>query len=198
MPRSARTSSKKMMNKGRRVCVDVSSMPGFEDEQMLLLTFTAGGAALCPGCGRGHRAGAPRRAPRDPACAGLPGRPAGYRGEVVPVIDLSLLLGSSPCSDRLSTRIILVKSMSGGQNQGEACARTGTGIGPGRVRLPRPDRRAGQRPGRGRARSSRPGAGAPAAGALPRLGRPDRSGVRAADRGREIGFGPSSFALGPW
>ena len=32
----------------------------------------------------------------------------GYRGQVVPVIDLGLLLGQDPCPDRLSTRIILV------------------------------------------------------------------------------------------
>ena len=32
--------------------------------------------ALCPGRGGGHRAGAAGRAPRDPARAGLPGRPA--------------------------------------------------------------------------------------------------------------------------
>jgi chemotaxis-related protein WspB len=31
-----------------------------------------------------------------------------YRGRVVPVVDLGLLLGSHPCQDRLSTRIILV------------------------------------------------------------------------------------------
>jgi chemotaxis-related protein WspB len=42
----------------------------------------------------------------------------GYRGQVVPVIDLGLLLGSTPCPDRLSTRMILVKGGSGGHNQG--------------------------------------------------------------------------------
>jgi chemotaxis-related protein WspB len=31
-----------------------------------------------------------------------------YRGQVVPIIDLGSLLGSTPCQDRLSTRIILV------------------------------------------------------------------------------------------
>jgi chemotaxis-related protein WspB len=31
-----------------------------------------------------------------------------YRGSVVPVLDLALLLGSAPCQDCLSTRIILV------------------------------------------------------------------------------------------
>lgn len=43
----------------------------------------------------------------------------GYRGDVVPVIDLGLLVGSSASADRLSTRIILVKSAPGGQNRRE-------------------------------------------------------------------------------
>jgi chemotaxis-related protein WspB len=56
-----------------------------------------------------------RTIPHAPAyLAGL----LGYRGEVVPVIDLGLLLGSSPGADRLSTRIILVKSTPDGQNRG--------------------------------------------------------------------------------
>ena len=33
-----------------------------------------------------------------------------YRGKVVPVVDLGVLLGSESCRDRLSTRIILVNS----------------------------------------------------------------------------------------
>ena len=33
----------------------------------------------------------------------------GYRGSVVPVVDLGILLGSEACRDRLSTRIILVR-----------------------------------------------------------------------------------------
>ncbi len=33
-----------------------------------------------------------------------------YRGKVVPVVDLGILLGSESCRDRLSTRIILVDS----------------------------------------------------------------------------------------
>lgn len=37
-----------------------------------------------------------------------------YRGKVVPVIDLGLLLGITPCQDWLSTRIILVDYASGG------------------------------------------------------------------------------------
>ena len=85
-----------------------------------------------------------RAIPHAPAfLAGL----LGYRGEVVPVIDLGLLLGSSPCPDRLSTRIILVKSAPGGQNRGDETRDRGPGTGA----TPRPDRRAGQRPGRGRA-----------------------------------------------
>ncbi len=43
----------------------------------------------------------------------------GYRGQVVPVIDLGLLLGTSPCPDRLSTRIILVKAEPYDHNQSE-------------------------------------------------------------------------------
>jgi chemotaxis-related protein WspB len=57
-----------------------------------------------------------RAIPHAPAyLAGL----LGYRGDVVPVIDLGLLLGSSPCAEQLSTRIILVKSAHNRQNQGE-------------------------------------------------------------------------------
>lgn len=42
-----------------------------------------------------------------------------YRGKVVPVVDLGLLLGSSPSADRLSTRIILVKMSGASQNRDE-------------------------------------------------------------------------------
>jgi chemotaxis-related protein WspB len=86
---------------------------------MLLLTFTAAGepyaldvagiVELVPRVGL-------RAVPHAAAyLAGL----LGFRGGVVPVIDLGLLLGSSPCADRLSTRIILVKSSPGGQNRGK-------------------------------------------------------------------------------
>ncbi len=86
---------------------------------MLLLTFTAAGepyaldvagvVELVPRVGL-------RAIPHAPAyLAGL----LGYRGGVVPVIDLGLLLGSSPSVDRLGTRIVLVKSSAGGQNRGE-------------------------------------------------------------------------------
>ena len=43
----------------------------------------------------------------------------GYRGKVVPVIDLGLLLDAAPCRDRLSTRIILVNDAPGDHNQGK-------------------------------------------------------------------------------
>jgi len=86
---------------------------------MLLLTFTVAGepygldaAAIIELVPRVEL----RAIPHAPAyLAGL----LGYRGEVVPVIDLGLLLGPSSSSDRLSTRIILVKTAPGGQNRGE-------------------------------------------------------------------------------
>ncbi len=85
---------------------------------MLLLTFmvdgepyaldVAGVIELVPRVGL-------RAIPHAPAyLAGL----LGYRGAVVPVIELGLLLGSSPGADRLSTRIILVKSAPDGQDRG--------------------------------------------------------------------------------
>jgi chemotaxis-related protein WspB len=43
-----------------------------------------------------------------------------YRGKFVPVIDLGLLVGTASCADRLSTRIILVKNVSGDENRGKA------------------------------------------------------------------------------
>jgi chemotaxis-related protein WspB len=39
-----------------------------------------------------------------------------YRGRVAPVIDLGSFLGASPCRERLSTRIILVKAAPGNDN----------------------------------------------------------------------------------
>ena len=50
-----------------------------------------------------------------PYLAGL----LGYRGKVVPVIDLGLLMGAAPCRNCLSTRIILVNDAPGGHNQGK-------------------------------------------------------------------------------
>ena len=116
---------------------------------MLLLTFTAAGESYAVD-GSGVVELVPRVGLR--AVPHAPAELAGlleYRGGVVPVIDLGVLLGSSPCADRLSTRIILVKGPPGGQNRGGGAA------------APGPDRRAGHRPGRGRTRADRPGAGAP-------------------------------------
>jgi chemotaxis-related protein WspB len=86
---------------------------------MLLLTFTIAGEPYAL-----DAAGVIELVPRVELRV-MPQAPAyfagllGYRGEVVPVIDLGLLLGSSPCAERLSTRIILVKLAPGGQNRGE-------------------------------------------------------------------------------
>jgi chemotaxis-related protein WspB len=51
-----------------------------------------------------------RPIPHAPAClAGL----FNYRGKAVPVIDLGILLGSTPCLERLHTRVILVDEPGG-------------------------------------------------------------------------------------
>ena len=42
----------------------------------------------------------------------------GYRGKVIPVIDLGLLFDSAPCRDCLSTRIILVNDAPDDRNRG--------------------------------------------------------------------------------
>jgi chemotaxis-related protein WspB len=84
---------------------------------MLLLTFTAGPnryaidvvriVELVPRVEL-------RSIPHAPAfLAGL----LGYRGEIVPVIDLCLLLDVAPCRDCLSTRIILVRDAPDDHNQ---------------------------------------------------------------------------------
>ena len=75
---------------------------------MLILTFTAGANRYAVDVGRIVEL-VPRvelrKVPHAPAClAGL----LGYRGKIVPVIDLGILLDANPCRDRLSTRIILV------------------------------------------------------------------------------------------
>ena len=75
---------------------------------MLLLTFTAGANRYAVDVARVVEV-VPRvelrKIPHAPAfLAGL----LGYRGKVVPVIDLGLLLDVAPCRDCLSTRIILV------------------------------------------------------------------------------------------
>jgi chemotaxis-related protein WspB len=90
---------------------------------MLLLTFTVHGEPYALDV-----AGVIELVPRVELRA-IPHAPAylagllGYRGEVVPVIDLGLLLGSSPGADRLSTRIILVKTTPGGHNRKDEEAR---------------------------------------------------------------------------
>ncbi len=84
---------------------------------MLILTFTAGGNRYAVDVARIIEL-VPRVELR--AIPHAPGYLAGflgYRGQVVPVIDLGLLLGSEPCPNRLSTRIILVNDASEDQNQ---------------------------------------------------------------------------------
>ena len=84
---------------------------------MLLLTFTAGTNRYAIDVTRVVEV-VPRvelrKIPHAPAfLAGL----LGYRGEVVPVIDLGLLLDAAPCRDCLSTRIILVNDSPGDHNR---------------------------------------------------------------------------------
>lgn len=80
---------------------------------MLLLTFTVAGEpyALDVGAVVELVPRVPLRAvPHAPAyLAGL----LEYRGEVVPVVDMGVLLGSGPSGERLSTRIILVAAARG-------------------------------------------------------------------------------------
>ena len=76
---------------------------------MLLLTLRVGGEAYAVDAARIVEV-VPRvelrRVPRAPEpLAGM----FTYRGRVVPVIDLGLLIDGTPCRDRLSTRIILVR-----------------------------------------------------------------------------------------
>jgi chemotaxis-related protein WspB len=85
---------------------------------MLLLTFTAGGNRFAIDAARVIEL-VPRvqlrPIPRAPAYfAGL----LAYRGKVVPVIDLGLLLDADASRDRLSTRIILVDDAPGDHNHG--------------------------------------------------------------------------------
>ncbi len=80
---------------------------------MLLLTFTVAGEPYALDV-----ASVVELVPRVPLRA-VPHAPAylvgllEYRGEVVPVIDLGLLLASTPSGERLSTRIILVAAAQG-------------------------------------------------------------------------------------
>jgi chemotaxis-related protein WspB len=83
---------------------------------MLLLTFTAGVNRYAVDVARVVEL-VPRvdlrKVPHAPPfLAGL----LGYRGKVVPVIDLGLLLDVAPCRDCLSTRIILVNDSPGDHN----------------------------------------------------------------------------------
>jgi chemotaxis-related protein WspB len=87
---------------------------------MLLLTFTAGANRYAVDVTRVVEV-----VPRvDLRC--IPHAPAflagllGYRGNVVPVIDFGLLLGALPCENRLSTRIILVRTARGDHNSRKA------------------------------------------------------------------------------
>lgn len=80
---------------------------------MLALTFRVGGSAYGVAVGRVVEV-VPRvelrGLPHAPAClVGL----LRYRGGAVPVVDLGLLMGASPCLDRLDTRIILVETVAG-------------------------------------------------------------------------------------
>jgi chemotaxis-related protein WspB len=84
---------------------------------MLLLTFTAGANRYAVAVARVVEV-VPRvelrPVPHAPVfLAGL----LGYRGKVVPVIDLSVLLNAPPCPEQLSTRIILVNATPGDHNQ---------------------------------------------------------------------------------
>jgi chemotaxis-related protein WspB len=84
-----------------------------------------------------------RRLPHAPAfIAGL----FDYRGTVVPVIDLGLLLGSESCRNRLSTRIILVNSRPSDHNQQRQPGEAG-GYGQGEKFGGHTSREGDQRPG---------------------------------------------------
>ncbi len=80
---------------------------------MLLLTFTVAGEPYALDV-----AAVVELVPRVPLRA-VPHAPAylagllEYRGEVVPVVDLGVLLGSEPSGEKLSTRIILVAAARG-------------------------------------------------------------------------------------
>ncbi|HZW33359.1 MAG TPA: chemotaxis protein CheW [Isosphaeraceae bacterium] len=105
---------------------------------MLLLTFTAGAKDYAVDVARVVEL-VPRvelrAVPHAPAyLAGL----LGYRGQVVPVIDLGVLVGAAPCQDRLSTRIILVNDAPGDPHR-RALDRNNPVGQPGQPR-PGPDR----------------------------------------------------------
>src|SRR4051812_23556435 len=102
----------------RSPCRRPSPLPRPDEQPMLLLTFTAGANRFAVDVARVVELVPKvelRPIPHAPAfLAGL----LGYRGRVVPVIDLGLLLGASACPDRLSTRIILVNDAPGDHNRG--------------------------------------------------------------------------------
>ncbi len=84
---------------------------------MLILTFTAGGNRYAVDVARVVEL-VPRVELRImPHAPGFLAGFLGYRGQVVPVIDLGLLLGAGACPDRLSTRIILVNHAPEDHNQ---------------------------------------------------------------------------------
>ncbi|MGP0068277.1 MAG: chemotaxis protein CheW [Isosphaeraceae bacterium] len=86
---------------------------------MLILTFSAGGNRYAVDVARVVEL-VPRVELRVmPHAPGFLAGYLGYRGQVVPVIDLGLLLGAGPCPDRLNTRIILVKYTPEDHNQSE-------------------------------------------------------------------------------
>jgi chemotaxis-related protein WspB len=94
---------------------------------MLLLVFRVAGEPYAVEAGRVVEV-VPRVELR--ALPHAPGELAGlfrYRGRVVPVIDLGVLLGGGPCASRLSTRIVLVDGRTPGSEaaKGEAHARFG-------------------------------------------------------------------------
>ncbi len=86
---------------------------------MLLLTFTAGSKPYAVDVSRVVEVLPKlelRIIPHAPALlAGL----LNYRGKVVPVIDLGLLLGTAPSRNLLSSRMILVNDAPGIQNRGD-------------------------------------------------------------------------------
>lgn len=91
---------------------------------MLLLTFTVAGEPYALDV-----SAVVELVPRVPLRA-VPHAPAylagllEYRGEVVPVVDMGVLLGSNPSGERLSTRIILVAAARGSADRQDASPST--------------------------------------------------------------------------
>jgi chemotaxis-related protein WspB len=104
---------------------------------MLLLTFIAGGNRYAVDTARVIEL-VPRielrSVPHAPTVlAGL----LSYRGTVVPVIDLGVLLAAAGCRDRLSTRIILVDDSPANRDDGKEVTEGARGSRPKRTRGPR-------------------------------------------------------------